>query len=116
MARPEDGRAAAALHVGPCTPAATDPRRCRAPHRNHPRDRCPDRGGDGGLRDATPGNGALRHRFRCTTASTDVCSERVDGAPMPAVVRTEVVGSTLVMTLDRPHARNAVDLATAEQL
>src|SRR4051794_15875864 len=32
------------------------------------------------------------------------------------VVQTEVVGSTLVMTLDRPHARNAVDLATAEQL
>jgi enoyl-CoA hydratase len=33
-----------------------------------------------------------------------------------SVVQTEVVGSTLVMTLDRPQARNAVDLATAEQL
>src|SRR4051812_33169172 len=35
---------------------------------------------------------------------------------MTDVVRTEVVGAALVMTLDRPQARNAVDLATAEQL
>ncbi|MFF7868425.1 crotonase/enoyl-CoA hydratase family protein [Streptomyces qaidamensis] len=36
--------------------------------------------------------------------------------PTPSVVRTERIGSTLLMTLDRPEARNAVNAATATAL
>ncbi|MFJ3621850.1 crotonase/enoyl-CoA hydratase family protein [Streptomyces iakyrus] len=36
--------------------------------------------------------------------------------PTPPVVRTERIGSTLLITLDRPEARNAVDAATATAL
>ncbi|MZF87447.1 crotonase/enoyl-CoA hydratase family protein [Streptomyces sp. SID5643] len=36
--------------------------------------------------------------------------------PAPAVVRTERIGSTLLITLDRPEARNAVNAATATAL
>ncbi|MFF8938533.1 crotonase/enoyl-CoA hydratase family protein [Streptomyces paradoxus] len=38
------------------------------------------------------------------------------GTPTPPVVRTERVGSTLLITLDRPEARNAVNAATATAL
>ena len=31
--------------------------------------------------------------------------------PTPPVVRTERIGSTLLITLDRPEARNAVNAA-----
>ncbi|MFJ2963523.1 crotonase/enoyl-CoA hydratase family protein [Streptomyces collinus] len=36
--------------------------------------------------------------------------------PTPPVVRTERIGSTLLITLDRPEARNAVNAATATAL
>ncbi|MER7477698.1 crotonase/enoyl-CoA hydratase family protein [Streptomyces sp. NPDC126510] len=36
--------------------------------------------------------------------------------PAPPVVRTERIGSTLLITLDRPEARNAVNAATATAL
>ncbi|MFI9754127.1 crotonase/enoyl-CoA hydratase family protein [Streptomyces collinus] len=36
--------------------------------------------------------------------------------PTPPVVRTERIGSTLLITLDRPEARNAVNAATATEL
>lgn len=67
--------------------------------------------------EALAGRDLLRRRVRLDGERLEVTDERAPlPAPPPAPVRTRRDGDVLVITLDRPDVRNAVDRRTAQQL